>query len=58
MHAVLVPTLEDAESAVRLAAFLKKPPCRFEVQLATFANDRWEAATDSTTIDWPEAAFS
>lgn len=57
MHAVLVPVLEDAESAARFAGFLSKPAPRFEVKLTRFAGDRWEVAKDSRTFVWPAANF-
>ena len=57
MHAVLVPVLEDAESAARFAGFLSKPAPRFEVKLTRFAGDRWEVAKDSRSVVWPAANF-
>jgi hypothetical protein len=53
MHAVLVPVLEDADSAARFVNFLSKSPPRFEIRLARYANGQWEAATDTRIIEWP-----
>jgi len=53
MHAVLVPVLEDADSAARFVNFLHKSPPRFEVRLSRYANGQWEAAKDTRIIEWP-----
>lgn len=58
MHAVLVPVLEDAESAARFASFLKKPALRFEVKIAKFAKSRWEVAKKGWMVDWPAASIA
>jgi hypothetical protein len=57
MHAVLVPVLEDAESADRFVRFLSRPAPRIEATLMRFAGDRWEAGNDVRVIDWPAADF-
>ena len=57
MHAVLVPILEDAESADRFVRFLSRPAPRIEATLMRFAGDRWESASDVCMIDWPAADF-
>jgi hypothetical protein len=57
MHAVLVPVLEDTDSAARFVRFLSKPAPRFEAKLTHFAGDRWEVAKDSRTFVWPAANF-
>lgn len=58
MHSVVVPVLEDAESAARFATFLKAPPAQFEVKLAEFKGDRWDVARDSAMFQWPAANFN
>src|SRR4029450_4046895 len=58
MHAVLVPVLEDADSAARFAAFLSNPASHFEVRLTRFTGDRWEVGNNSLTVVWPDANFS
>jgi hypothetical protein len=58
MHAVLVPVLEDAESAGRFVRFLKEPESvRFEIRLGEFAGDRWNVAKTTRVIDWPTAGL-
>jgi len=57
MHAVLLPVMEDDESAARFLRFLKNPSPRFEAKLVRFAGDRWEVAKDGRMIDWPDARF-
>jgi len=57
MHAVLLPVMEDDESAARFLHFLKDPSRRFEVRPARFAGDHWDVAKDSRMIDWPDAGF-
>jgi hypothetical protein len=53
MHAVLVPVLDDPESAARFAAFLRDPPPMLEVQLARLEGNKLEVAGESRTIEWP-----
>ena len=58
MHAVLVPALNDAESsAIDLNASWLGPAPRIDATLMRLAGDRWEAANDVRTIDWPAADF-
>jgi hypothetical protein len=56
-HAVLLPVMEDDDSAARFLRFLSDPPRRFEIKLAKFAGDRWEVAKTGRMIDWPDARF-
>lgn len=53
MHAVLVPVLEDAESAARFANFLRTSPPRFEIRLARYTNGEWQITPDTRTVEWP-----
>lgn len=57
MHMVLVPVLEDDESAARLIRFLKEPNGRFEGRVAELTRDQLKASTTSQVIEWPEAGF-
>lgn len=57
MHAVLLPVMEDDESAARFIRFLRNPWRRVETRLVRFAGDRWEAAEDTRVIDWPDAGL-
>jgi hypothetical protein len=55
MHCVLVPVMEDAESAARFLRFLVAPSPRFEIRPVRFAGDRWEASKATRMVDWPAA---
>jgi len=58
MHAVLVPVLEDAESAARFVSFLKKPAPRFEVKVAKYTTSQWEVAKNGWMVNWPDASIA
>jgi hypothetical protein len=53
MHAVLVPVLEDEESAARFFNFLRNSSPRFEIRLARYTNGEWETTADTRTVEWP-----
>ena len=57
MHAVLVPILEDDESAARFSRFLKSPFPEIEVRVVKFDAERsmWEMNPDTKLINWPHA---
>jgi hypothetical protein len=55
LHAVVVPALEDADSAARLVTFLKTPSQHVEVKIARFRGDRWEVSPTCKRLAWPAA---
>lgn len=57
LHAVLMPMLEDADSAAHFVAFLRQPFPRLTVRLARYEGDRWETDTEDRTFHWPDANF-
>ena len=58
-HGVLVPILEDAESAARFHRFLESPFTRLAVKIARWDRDReiWEGSSHSQMIEWPQASL-
>lgn len=57
VHAVLVPTFTDAETAARYLRFLKSPFPRFETRLGRYKSGQWEVPKSSKIIDWPAASL-
>ena len=59
LHGVLVPILEDAESAARFHQFLESPFTRLAVKIARWDKDReiWEGSSHTQMIEWPQANF-
>lgn len=57
MHAVLVPVMENPDTAERFVRFLTTTSATFEVRLARFAGERWEIAKEGRQVTWPEAKF-
>jgi len=55
MHAVLVPTLKDAESAEYFLHFMSRPTPRIEATSMRLAGDHWERSSDAHFIEWPAA---
>ena len=56
-HMVIVPTLLDADSAFLFNRFLQSSFPRIEIRNARILEDRFEVATESQWIEWPEAKF-
>ena len=58
-HGVLVPILEDAESAARFHRFLESPFTRLAVKIARWDRDReiWEGSSHTQMIEWPQASL-
>lgn len=58
-HGVLVPILEDAESAARFHRFLESPFPILEVKIARWDRDReiWEGSSNTHMIEWPQASL-
>lgn len=56
-HGVLVPILEDAESAARFHRFLESPFPILAVKIARWDRDReiWEGSSHTQMIEWPHA---
>lgn len=57
MHGVMVPILDDDESAARFSRFLKSPFPEIEVRVARFDVERsmWEMNPDTALVNWPHA---
>ena len=58
-HGVLVPILEDEESAARFHRFLESPFPRLAVKLARWDSDgeTWELSPHTQVIEWPQASL-
>ena len=58
-HGVLVPILEDAESAARFHRFLESPFTALAVKFARWDRDReiWEMSSQTQMIEWPQASL-
>ena len=56
-HGVLVPILDDAESAARFHQFLESPFPKLAVKIARWDRDRevWEGSSHTQMIEWPQA---
>ena len=57
MHAVIVPTLVDAECAAMFSKFLDSPFPRVEMRMGRICQDRLEVSPKSQMVEWPETAY-
>ena len=57
MHAVIVPTLSDADTAALYWNFLKSPFPKIEVRVGRIHDDRLEVSPKPQTMEWPETLF-
>jgi hypothetical protein len=57
LHAVMLPVLEDADSAARFISFLQSPTPSLDVRLTRFAGEKWEMSPTTHTFMWPEPNF-
>lgn len=56
LHGVLVPILEDSESAARFHRFLNAPFPEFPVKIARMGEGRvWEVHPETKLLSWPSA---
>ena len=57
LHAVMVPILEDVESADRFSRFLNSPFPSIEVRVGKFDTERnaWAMNPDTKLVNWPHA---
>ncbi|MCY3901680.1 MAG: hypothetical protein OXF76_00850 [Caldilineaceae bacterium] len=57
MHAVMVPLLEDDESAARFSRFLESPFPAIGVRVCKFdtVRDEWAMSPDIKLVNWPQA---
>ena len=56
-HAVVVPILDHADSAVLFSRFLESPARKIEVRQGRLFRDASEISSESHTIEWPDAPF-
>ena len=56
-HMVIVPTLQDADSAVTFSNFLDSSFPRIEARTGRILPDRFELSTESHMMEWPETTF-
>ena len=57
MHAVIVPTLSDADTAALYWNFLKSPFPKIEVRVGRIHDDRLEFSPKPQIMEWPETLF-
>ena len=57
LHAVMIPILEDVESADRFSRFLNSPFPTIEVRVGKFDTERnaWAMNPDTKLVNWPHA---
>ena len=55
LHVVLIPLLDDADSAERFFRFLKSPFSSIDVKFARFNGGLWELSSVTGITHWPEA---
>lgn len=53
VHAVVLPTLEDAEAADTYSRFLDQPFAEIETRRAEYSEGQWLVSRTSTLMDWP-----
>ena len=57
ISAVIVPVMDDAETAIRFTEFLERPCSTLDIRLAQWKGAAWEVASKSETAIWPAALF-
>ncbi|WP_420462869.1 hypothetical protein [Candidatus Palauibacter sp.] len=57
LHTVLVPVLDNGETAARFMAFLDQSSVTFEARPARYMGDHWEVSPTSWEFEWPRANF-
>ncbi len=58
MSAVMVPVMDDAETALRFTEFLERPCSTLDMRLARWKGEVWEVSSKSKTAVWPAAPFN
>ena len=58
LYAVMLPTLDSADSRARFEAFLRAPTATFNVKHVRFRRERWEISHEHRVFEWPAAGVA